>query len=378
MTKKTILRIGFFGVFLGCLISFSACGSDSSSSAEDDGFVSSESEDDISSASQEGNNNGSSGSTKNSSGSTPYSNSSSNKEQKSETQTSNEILTEPLKIVNGTCAPNPSKIKKGELTTWEFFVTEGTVYDQVRAPFKWSFTGANTESLQGNGLSPVNIRYDKSGTATAKLNVDGNDVICDTLQVQGVPITITSCKAEAKTVKAGETIVWNVVAKSDSKITGYSWNSTYGKASGTGTKGTMKAESSMHKQNVTAVASVTNEDNTTESYTCEPVTVVDPEKVDFTFVQDADAIEVPTNEPFIAQIPNCDNPYNAGEKTKCPIVCTIAGTNGEEGTLSVEGVDCPTKSGSYLECSLQSIAGQKATVTIESEVSTASCQVKTY
>ena len=378
MTKKTILRIGFFGVFLGCLVSFSACGSDSSSSAEDDGFISSESEGDISSASQDGNDNGSSGSVENSSGSTPNSNSSSNQESKSETQTSNEILTEPLKIVNGTCAPNPSKIKKGELATWEFFVTEGSVYDQVRAPFKWSFTGANTESLQGNGLSPVNIRYDKSGTATAKLNVDGNDVICDTLQVQGVPITITSCKADAKTVKAGETIVWNVVANSDSKITSYSWKSTYGTAAGTGTKGTMEAKSSMHKKNVTAVVSVTNEDNTTESYTCEPVTVVDTSIADFTFIQDADAIEVPTNEPFIAKIPNCDDINNPGQKTACPIVCTIAGNNGETATLAVEGVDCPTKPDSYLSCYLKSIAGQKATVTIESEVSTASCQVKTY
>ena len=378
MTEKNFLRIGFFGVFLGCLISFSACGSDSSSSAEDDDFISSESKDGISSGSQEGNDNSSSGSTENSSDSASNSDSSTKQETKSETQTSNEILTEPLKIVNGTCAPNPSKIKKGELATWEFLITDGSVYDQVRAPFKWSFTGAKTVSLQGNGLSPVNIRYDKSGIATATLNVDGNDVVCDTLQVQGVPITITSCKADAKTVKAGETITWNVEAKSDSKITGYSWKSTYGTASGTGTKGTMAATTNMHKKNVTAMVSVTNEDNTTESYTCEPVTVVDPEKVDFTFVQDANAIEVPTNEPFIAQIPNCDNPYNAGEKTKCPIVCTIAGTNGEEGTLSVEGVDCPTKSGSYLECSLQSIAGQKATVTIESEVSTASCQVKTY
>lgn len=369
MTEKNFLRIGFFGVFLGCLISFSACGSDSSSSAEDDEFISSESEEDISSASQEGDDLGSSGSTENSSGSNPDSNSSSNQEPKSETQTSNEILAEPLKIVNGTCAPNPSKIKKGEIATWEFFVTEGKVYDQVRAPFKWSFKGANTESLQGNGLSPVNIRYDKSGTATAKLNVDGNDVVCDTLQVQGVPITINSCKANAKTVKAGETITWNVEAKSDSKITGYSWKSTYGTASGTGTKGTMEATASMHKQNVTAVVSVTNEDNTTESYTCERVTVVDTSIADLALKMN-EKVEIPTGEDLVVQIPNCTGSYNGVYYLVCQF------NNGGTATLnSSEIPSCDQNGGAYIECNISSLNGQKVTMNIESEKSVIACGI---
>ena len=369
MTEKNFLRIGFFGVFLGCLISFSACGSDSSSSAEDDDFVSSESKDGISSGSQEGNDNSSSGSAENSSNSASNSDSSTKQETKSETQTSNEILTEPLKIVNGTCAPNPSKIKKGELATWEFLITDGSVYDQVRAPFKWSFTGAKTESLQGNGLSPVNIRYDKSGIATATLNVDGNDVVCDTLQVQGVPITITSCKADAKTVKAGETITWNVEAKSDSKITGYSWKSTYGTASGTGTKGTMAATTNMHKKNVTAMVSVTNEDNTTESYTCEPVTVVDTSIADLT-LKTGEKVEIPTGEDLVVQIPNCTGSYNGVYYLVCQFV------DGGTATLnSSEIAFCDQNGGAYIECNISSLNGQKVTLNIESEKSVIACGI---
>ncbi len=378
MTEKNLLKLGFFGVFLGCLISFSACGSDSSSSAGgNDGIESSDSQEDGSSASQEGGDNGSSGSTNPSSNSNSGSNSSSKQEPKSETQSSKEVLNPENKKVTGTCSASPSKIKKGEIATWEFLRGgDASFLDQIMAPFKWSFTNAKTESLQGNGLNVVNVRYENSGTSKATLVVDGNEIQCEPLQVQGVPITITSCEPTSKTANAGETITWNVKATSESKIKGYSWSSTYGTAEGSGSTGKMTATADMHKQNVTAVVAVTNEDNTTENYTCTPVTVIDPNKVDVTFVEDGDEQSVPTNEPFVAQIPACSDPYNGA--TACTFICDTHSTTGEKAKVVIDNIECSQNDATYVQCSLQPVAGQKISITIEANVSTIGCRVSKY
>ena len=278
MTKKILLNLGFFGVFLGCLVSISACGSDSSSSPGDDLF-SSNSQGDNSAASNEGKDGSSSGSTTNSSSS----NVSLKQESKTETVSSKEALLPESKKVNGTCGTTTGKIGKGEIATWKFYRNEGSIIEQIMSPFKWSFTGGKTESLQGNGMDTVNVRYEDAGTVTATLIVDGNEVKCEPLQVQGIPITIKSCgptDPKMTSIKAGQTISWTVEAESESKITGYSWSSDFGTVSGNGTSATLTATSDMHKKSVTASVSVTNDDKTTEVFTCEGVTVLDPEVVD--------------------------------------------------------------------------------------------------
>ena len=278
MTKKILLNLGFFGVFLGCLVSISACGSDSSSSPGDDLF-SSNSQGDNSAASNEGKDGSSSGSTTNSSSS----NASSKQESKTETVSSKEALLPESKKVNGTCGTTTGKIGKGEIATWKFYRNEGSIIEQIMSPFKWSLTGGKTESLQGNGMDTVNVRYEDAGTVTATLIVDGNEVKCEPLQVQGIPITIKSCgptDPKMTSIKAGQTISWTVEAESESKITGYSWSSDFGTVSGNGASATLAATSDMHKKSVTATVSVTNEDKTTEVHTCEGVTVLDPEVVD--------------------------------------------------------------------------------------------------
>jgi hypothetical protein len=371
MTEKNLLKLGFFGVFLGCLISFSACGSDSSSSAGGgDGIESSDSLEDGSSASQEGGDNGSSGSTGSSSNSNSGSNSSSKQEPKSETQSSKEVLNPENKKVTGTCSATPSKIKKGEIATWEFRRNgEASILDQIMAPFKWSFINAKTESLQGNGLNIVNVRYENSGIAKAALVVDGNEVQCDSLLVQGVPITITSCEATSKTVKAGETITWNVKATSDSPIRAYSWSSTYGKAEGSDTTGRMAATPAMHKQNVTAVVAVTNEDNTTENYTCQPVTVVDTSIADLALKMN-EKVEIPTGEDLVVQIPNCTGSYNGVYYLVCQF------DNGGTATLnSSEIASCDQNGNAYIECNISSLNGQKVTMNIESDKSAINCGI---
>lgn len=323
MTDKNLLRIGFFGVFLGCLISFSACGSDSSSSADGDFF---------SSGSQEGSS-ASDSTGVNGSGSSmgsADSNSPSAQDNKSETTSSKEALNPAQKKVNGTCATTTPKIKKGEIATWKFYRSTGNIFEQILAPFKWSFTGSKTTALQGNGadMDEVNVRYDESGTATATLNVDGNEIKCDPLQVQGVPITIKSCGANAATVKAGLPISWTVVAESESKITAYSWSSDFGTVSGNGTSASLTTTAAMHKKNVTAVVAVTNADKTTETYTCDGATVLDPESVDMVLALGSINDEASYGETVLPTLPSsafiqAQTPMTVQIPTGAPTNCTI-------------------------------------------------------
>ena len=186
-----------------------------------------------------------------------------------ETVSSEEVLAEAKKVVNGSCAPMTTEIEKGGMATWAFFRQNGDVFDQIMSPFVWTFDDGKV--LKGNGMDKVNKTYETSGVYKASLNVDGNDIECDPLRVQGIPITVTSCKAAKNAVNAGETITWTVVAESEAEITGYSWKSSDAEVSGSGTSATMVATGEMHKKNVSATVSVTNSDKTVQDYACELV-----------------------------------------------------------------------------------------------------------
>ncbi len=249
----------------------------------------------------------------------------------SETTSSDEVLNDPKNLVNGTCAPTSSEIRKGELATWKFYrgVGAGEVWDQILAPFVWTFEGAATTNLQGNGLQEVNVRYAEAGSFKAYLNVDGNEVACSPLQVQGIPIVVNSCTPDKATVKAGETITWKVSAESESPITGYTWTSAYGEISGSGESGALVATSAMHKQSVAATVTVSNADNSAVNYSCDPVTVIDPESVDLVLalgsINDSeygetvrptlpDSLFIPAQTATTVQIP-------AGAKSGCTVGC---------------------------------------------------------
>lgn len=247
---------------------------------------------------------------------------------KAATQSSEEVLNEPQQNVSGTCGPKTPIIEKGGMATWAFYRDAGDVFDAIMAPFVWNFPEMN-KTVQGNGYNSVNISYTESGTYTATLNVDGNLITCDPLQVQGIPINITSCKADKETAKAGETITWTVEAESESPITGYAWSSEKGIVSGTSTTATMAATADMHKQKVSATVAVTNSDKTTQTYACEAVTVLDPETVDMVLmiskgdvnndypeserVTLPDSLFIPGHSPITVQIPN--------NVTNCNISC---------------------------------------------------------
>ena len=113
--------------------------------------------------------------------------------------------------VNGTCGPKTPIIEKGEMATWTFFREDGDVFDAIMAPFVWTFPEMD-KTVQGNGMNAVNVSYEEAGTYTATLSVDGNTIEYTPLQVQGIPITINSCKPDKETANAGDVVTWTVDA----------------------------------------------------------------------------------------------------------------------------------------------------------------------
>lgn len=277
-----------------------------------------------------------------------------------ETVSSEEVLAEALKVVNGTCGPTTESVEKGGMATWAFNRTSGDVFEQIMAPFVWTFSDGKV--LQGNGLQNVNITYEVSGPYTATLNVDGNEITCSSLNVQGIPIDIKSCTPDKTNANAGETVTWTVVAESESPISGYKWMSDTLQISESGATASVMGLPSMHKQKIAPIVQVSNEDKTITSYSCSPATIVDPDNVDVKFVLDQ-FTSVPTNEPFIAEVPNCSN---SNGQTTCHFVCQVPNnTNGEKIKANIEGITCETNDDAYIKCDVSSLSSKKYTFLAE-------------
>ena len=275
---------------------------------------------------------------------------------KTETVSSDEILNNPNNVVNGSCQPKNSVIARDSMATWEFLRSQGDVFDQILAPYIWTFSDGKT--LQGNGLNTVNVTYKTSGTVTAKLSVDGNEVECSPLQVQGDPIVISSCKASTTSAKAGDVVTWTVEATSESPITGYAWTSTTegAEVNGTGATASATATSAMHKKNLEVSVAVTNEDKTTETFACERVSVTDPNQVDVVIAHtNVDSTKVfPGSQTIVAQYPS--NAVN------CQMVCNTDG-NGVKLIIDEEEFTIDyTLNISPKNCTAGSAAGTKITV----------------
>ena len=159
---------------LGLSFVFFACSSESTSSSSDDSpeteYSSTKGESSSSESDKDSNKKSSSSTAKDE----PTVSEKSSSSVKQETVSGQEALNEPQNKINGSCGPSSDKINKGDIATWQFFRDEGEVWDQILAPFVWTFEGTASKSIQGNGLNQVNIRYENSGTYTASLLVDGN------------------------------------------------------------------------------------------------------------------------------------------------------------------------------------------------------------
>lgn len=333
--------------------SFFACSDDSSSSSDSD-------ETSKSTSSASGSTSGSSGSDSEA-GSTSSSASTSSGTSSSSTatvtQTSGETLNEASNVVNGTCAPTAS-ISKGGIATWKFYRSEGEVFDQILAPFVWIFDKGSEgkDTISGNGLNSVNVAYPNSGSYGATLSVDGNSVTCTNLQVNGTPITVESCEPDLASAWAGETITWTVVATSESDITGYTWTSDYGTVTGNGAQGSLVATSDMHKTNVNVNVTVTNEDKTSQYYSCATVLVTDSTQVDV--VLGTSEVTLPSGEDLVVQV-------SSSVSDQCQMVCT---TTSSGVILTIDGVET-TMDYSYTGNLASPCAGKKYTMNVSLETS---------
>lgn len=349
---------------LGLSFVFFACSSESTSSSSDDSpeteYSSTKGESSSSESDKDSNDKSSSSVAKDE----PTVSEKSSSSVKQETVSGQEALNEPQNKINGSCGPSSDKINKGDIATWQFFRDEGEVWDQILAPFVWTFEGTASKSIQGNGLNQVNIRYENSGTYTASLLVDGNSVLCDTLQVQGVPIVIESCEPIPASAVAGDIVSWKVVSNSDSPIKSYSWSSDFGTVNANGAEASLTTDASMHKKNVFVTVNVTNEDKTTETYACKPVTVIDPNMVDVTIahsgISDSTKQVFPGGQTIVAQYPS--NAVN------CQMVC---GAQGNGVILEVDGVAHTIDYSLNItpeSCKDGSAAGSKITITASMNV----------
>lgn len=290
-----------------------------------------------------------------------------------ETVSSEEVLAEALKVVNGTCGPTTESVEKGGMATWAFNRTSGDVFEQIMAPFVWTFSDGKV--LQGNGLQNVNITYEVSGPYTATLNVDGNEITCSSLNVQGIPIDIKSCTPDKTNANAGETVTWTVVAESESPISGYKWMSDTLQISESGATASVMGLPSMHKQKIAPIVQVSNEDKTVTSYNCTSAMVIDPDNVDVKFELNK-KVSIPINESFVAEIPVCKD--QQGSPTACTMACQPTGNNGEKAKATIEGVTCAQNEDAYVACSMQPVSGGKVTILMETRASEVNCTVSMY
>lgn len=274
-------------------------------------------------------------------------------QQTEETQSSSEKLNEATKRVNGTCAP-VAPINKGEIATWQFSrTTDDDLIYQILAPFEWTFEGTSNKTVTGNGLQKVNIRYDKPGLYTASLNVDGNLVQCEELQVQGIPISVEECTPSKASAYYSESVSWAVKATSEAKISKYEWSVNNGSISGTGTEASMQLPTSIkHKDKIQPVVTIFNEDNTVVKYSCSPITVLDPNHVDIVLgIGDANAL--PVEDGNVAGLP--DSAFIQGGaptlvqvpstvSTNCQISCKPKiGSESEMYELTIDGTPTTSK-----------------------------------
>lgn len=86
-------------------------------------------------------------------------------------------LSAPKYFLDGRCVPKKIVLEKGETATWEFKRSTGSVFEELVSPFIWTMPDGTIQ--KGNGLSSVNVVFDKVGKYTPSLNVDGNDVSCE-------------------------------------------------------------------------------------------------------------------------------------------------------------------------------------------------------
>ena len=230
--------------------------------------------------------------------------------------------------VNGTCAPVPATINKGESTTWTFTqvtpagmagITKG-----AQAAYEWTMPKSDEATANGTGLKTTTATYTtESGTMTATLVVDGNEVQCSELQVNGAAITGCSCTADADTVDiagATATASWKVTGcTSDATITGFAWSAG---VTGADSAGSMTVSA---RGDQTPTVTVSNAEGTKREVTCGTVKVTDSTAPEYEI--DGNGISIPNGGCGKVMVAGALRITHSYVGTDCSVGISIDGTS---------------------------------------------------
>lgn len=269
--------------------------------------------------------------------------------------------------VNGTCAPVPATINKGESTTWTF--TQVTpagmagITAGAKAAYEWTMPKSTERTANGTGLKTTTATYaTESGTMTATLVVDGNTVTCSALQVNGAAITGCSCTADAAEVDingASATASWKVTGcTSDATITGYAWSTG---VTGSDNTGSMTVSA---KGEQTPTVTVSNAEGTKQEVTCGTVKVTDSAAPEYEILKANDLVTLPKAGSYTISM-GATNPGG------CQIWCTSA--TGESWSASVNGG--AATSGTY-HAAIEGVSASDCSGTMSLELTGATSEVK--
>lgn len=269
--------------------------------------------------------------------------------------------------VNGTCAPVPATINKGESTTWTF--TQVTpagmagITAGAKAAYEWTMPKSTERTANGTGLKTTTATYaTESGTMTATLVVDGNTVTCSALQVNGAAITGCSCTADAAEVDiagASATASWTVSGcTSDATITGYAWSTG---VTGSDNTGSMTVSA---KGEQTPTVTVSNAEGTKQEVACGTVKVTDSTAPEYEILKANDLVTLPKAGSYTISM-GATNPGG------CQIWCTSA--TGESWSASVNGG--AATSGTY-HAEIKGVSASDCSGTMSLELTGATSEVK--
>jgi|SRR5690554_78271 len=220
------------------------------------------------------------------------------------TPSSSSTTTPPVDgpLVEGTCAPSPATINKGEKATWTFAKAASVPAQSVlAASFDWTFEGATETSHSASGAGGLNkaVTYAESGQFNTTLSVNGNaPIVCAPLQVNGS--AITGCKCAVSTtspdVFKGEEATWTVTgcASVGAEITGYSWN---GEASAATT--TFSHTFTEKGEEFAPILKVSNDDNTVETVICPTAKAIDSSEPEYELTAQNTKIDLPAGKSTI-------------------------------------------------------------------------------
>ncbi len=204
---------------------------------------------------------------------------------------------------DGSCAPSPTSVRKGNPVTWTFTkasLPAGASVQQVMdynnmvnaATCEWTMTG----STEGTASAPCKTNtatatYTKADSYSATLKIGDKTINCGSVRVNGDPIEGCSCKPTSETVDVAKdaSASWNVSCKS--AVTKYSWSG----ATGTGATGTMSLSGVKAETPLTPKVTVSTAE-TDSTITCTSPAVIDSDHPKYEISEMNGKMPVPAGE----------------------------------------------------------------------------------